>query len=737
MKKSIFIKDNKYYSCNDTTKLPQHIIYCEMLGFSVENFFENEISTMDVYVDFNSNLKKFYEYLEEDKKRNKIKKILNSIDDIRLNKSEFINLYDKNSYDVFKLYRECVEVIKSKCSNDYIDFFSKRNERYLDKESFGFCNGFRENKKYLIPIVDRLNEIQIHKISEDKDKMKQILEIVSLYDDYETLFSFNIATYSEFYEFSEVDFLKQLLEKNIEGIIRIVCDEDQFEKVINLLYGYEINSDIMDNSNIYSINKFKEGDEVTFLKLSSRQFRITQIYGKVKRIEEAKIWVETNKGEIVLDMPARCLIKTKIYNETSSIESPINWYGGKYYLANDIINIFPKNEKKYVEVFGGAGHILFKKGLAVKENVYNDLNVGLSTFFKILSDKKKRSKLMNKLTLTPYHQAVWEESELWEAEKNEIELARKFYVRTMQSRSSNGGWSFTRDKKYSRRSLAASASKWLGNIENNIHRSVEKLSNFSVEGESFEICIEKHDSKDTLFYLDPPYVPDTRTLKKGYKYEMSVEQHEQLVDVLLNVKGKVVLSGYNNNIYSRLEREGKFTRILIKEVVKSSVNVNREEFTAKEYVWINYKIEDHNIINFILREILCFEIPNKRMTKSAITLIQKKLQYIFPLDYYNFLYNYNGGEMKREILDIVRFCDGIPKLEILYAIDLCEDDKGIRIIDDDYIAIGESVEEKFICININNNRIYAQYGEKYLEIAENFSDLIKKFFDVYKHNRIV
>ena len=56
------------------------------------------------------------------------------------------------------------------------------------------------------------------------------------------------------------------------------------------------------------------------------------------------------------------------------MKSPINWYGGKYYMANDIIELFPEHTM-FVEGFGGAGHIIFKKKPSNME-VYNDLHIG-------------------------------------------------------------------------------------------------------------------------------------------------------------------------------------------------------------------------------------------------------------------------------------------------------------------------------------------------------------------------
>lgn len=50
-------------------------------------------------------------------------------------------------------------------------------------------------------------------------------------------------------------------------------------------------------------------------------------------------------------------------------------------------------------------------------------------------------------------------------------------------------------------------------------------------------------------YCDPPYPMETRTGGKAYKKEF--DKHEELLDLLISCKGKVILSSYNNEIYDK------------------------------------------------------------------------------------------------------------------------------------------------------------------------------------------
>lgn len=270
------------------------------------------------------------------------------------------------------------------------------------------------------------------------------------------------------------------------------------------------------------------------------------------------------------------------------MKSPINWYGGKYYMANKIIELFP-NHKCYVEVFGGAGHILFRKKSSEIE-VFNDIDKGLITFFKVLRDEKKANQLKTLLELTPYsREEFYNCRDTWETEQNEIERVRKWYTTVMQSFSSDlSSWSFSKSK--SRRGMSQSVSQWLGKIEKNIPDAIERLRMVQIENLDFRELIIKYDSDETLFYLDPPYIHDTRKTKRGYQYEMTNKDHKELVNILLKIKGKAILSGYQHSIYDKLLQSGWYRKYLGSFNKCSAKVINTSRNKGEEFVWINYEI---------------------------------------------------------------------------------------------------------------------------------------------------
>jgi DNA adenine methylase len=103
--------------------------------------------------------------------------------------------------------------------------------------------------------------------------------------------------------------------------------------------------------------------------------------------------------------------------------------------------------------------------------------------------------------------------------------------------------------------MAGAVSKYLSAIDRlpQIH---ERLRTALIDHDDFRTVIQRYDLPDAFFYCDPPYVISTRVGGKEFKYEMTDEDHRELVDLLIGIQGMTMVSGYRNEIYDQLEAVG-------------------------------------------------------------------------------------------------------------------------------------------------------------------------------------
>jgi len=208
----------------------------------------------------------------------------------------------------------------------------------------------------------------------------------------------------------------------------------------------------------------------------------------------------------------------------------------------------------YVEVFGGGASLLFAKCPSPVE-VYNDIDSNLVNFFRVLRDPEKFERFHRLASLTPYsREEYYFCRKTWEQCEDDVERAYRWFVVARMSFSGlfGSGWSF--GVTGSRRGMAKKCAAWLSIIEGlpQIHA---RLMQVQIENRDFRDILKIYDTPNTFFYCDPPYVPETRRHGK-YKHEMTLADHEELVKLLLQVKGKIVLSGYQHSVYEPLEQAG-------------------------------------------------------------------------------------------------------------------------------------------------------------------------------------
>jgi len=221
----------------------------------------------------------------------------------------------------------------------------------------------------------------------------------------------------------------------------------------------------------------------------------------------------------------------------------LRWHGGKWLLAPWIIDHLP-DHRVYVEPFGGAASVLIRKPRSYAE-VYNDLNGDVVNLFRVLRSGGGEN-LAELLRLTPF--AAEEFSEAYEATDCSVEKARRLIVRSFMGFGSNGHERKTGFRSNSNRSGTTPARDWL-NYPDSLVRVAERMRGVVITKRDASEVMLAHDGPETLHYVDPPYLPETRDAGGDYSHEMDEGDHARLLECLNSLSGKVVLSGYPSRLY--------------------------------------------------------------------------------------------------------------------------------------------------------------------------------------------
>lgn len=231
----------------------------------------------------------------------------------------------------------------------------------------------------------------------------------------------------------------------------------------------------------------------------------------------------------------------------TSPKSPVNRIGGKYFLSNWLVQHIP-DHITYVELFVGAGHLLFAKSKSQVE-VINDIDRHLVTFFEVIKDHAKRQRLTEILQYMPYSRSLWQEIRTkWREGKipgDEIErVSWWFYLNKtcFSGDQMRGGFAVP----------SITGRNPVQNFRNSIDTFedvAERLRNVCIESLHYAKCLSLYDSPETFFYCDPPYLDAEHYYGKA---NFAYDDHHVLAELLHGVKAKVMITHYQNGLYDDL-----------------------------------------------------------------------------------------------------------------------------------------------------------------------------------------
>ena len=250
------------------------------------------------------------------------------------------------------------------------------------------------------------------------------------------------------------------------------------------------------------------------------------------------------------------------------MNSFIPWIGGKRLLRKKIIDMFPEEFDRYIEVFGGAGWVLFAKDKHAELEVYNDVN----------------SQLVNLFRCVKYH------AEELQKELDYLLSSREMFQDFKEQIDTRGMTDIQRAARYFMliKTSYGADRRTFGCIKKNINNSIQylkdiktRLNTVVIENRDFGNLIKTYDREKALFYLDPPY----HGTEKYYNTGFNDEDHVRLKERLEDIKGKFILS-YNDDEYIR----SLYRDFNIYEIERNNSLAQRYEINNiyKELIITNY-----------------------------------------------------------------------------------------------------------------------------------------------------
>ena len=247
-----------------------------------------------------------------------------------------------------------------------------------------------------------------------------------------------------------------------------------------------------------------------------------------------------------------------------SINSFMAWVGGKKALRDEILARFPRNYKRYIEVFGGTGWVLFHKPPGNDFEVFNDFNGNLVNLYRCVREQPEA--LRNELRYMLNSRLDFEYMKgMLHSQAVLPDVRRAAYYYALIRYSYAAGTSTFGSQPHA-----------MWNNFPLIESAAGRLQKVVIENKDCVKLIRQYDRPESFFYCDPPYY-------NADQYYEAVSSdgfdHAGLADALLGIKGKFLLS-YNDcpEIRALYDRPG-----IVVEGISRLSNIAQRYENGKQY----------------------------------------------------------------------------------------------------------------------------------------------------------
>ncbi|MGJ9382850.1 DNA adenine methylase [Salipaludibacillus sp. CF4.18] len=280
---------------------------------------------------------------------------------------------------------------------------------------------------------------------------------------------------------------------------------------------------------------------------------------------------------------------------------PLATLGGKSQIIEIICEIIEGAIEEY-ELVGAADyfmggcrlflHLDPERELDFK--LANEIDIGVINLFRCLQDPYETDELI---------EAIWLMADYYTSEEefNDANIAR-LNEETPQVESAALTYIVSKYSRAADRQIFCLTNTFNGippKSLDKLYHLEEILDEVDITCGDYKEQFYKHTHRDDIIsWFDPPYVKTEKTKggqteqtkeTYGYLHPFTLEDQKTLIDNLLTTNNKVILSGYDNDLYKALNKKNGFYKHFIGLVtIPSSVSGRKE----KEYIWVNFEIPE-------------------------------------------------------------------------------------------------------------------------------------------------